>query len=177
MTNRNRRNSRNTTRRRSGRNVWVNNSFNATLVPDALAQVNITQGAMDFMTFDTTVVQVIISVFNYAVLTNANIGTRELRYALILAPSNMDSSDHDTLFSDTIGAPYMFTGGDAFRTGAAGQLNLSMVLSNGGPIIAKAKRRFRENDSSVFLLLDNESDPGDTSLTVTGWARTLIHIP
>ena len=174
MTNRNR---RQPTRTRKGRNVWVNQSFNAALVIDGLAQVNLLTVAQDFMTFDTTVVQVVIPVFNYAVLTDAQIGTREIRYAIIAAPTNMDASDHSTLFTDTIGPPYMYTGGDAFRTGAIGQLNLSMVLANGGPIVAKAKRRFRENDSSIFLLLDNESESGDSSLTVTGFARVLIHIP
>ena len=178
MTNRNRTTrSRNQPRRRIGRNVWINNSFNATLVNDGLAQVNLTSIAESFMTFDTTVVQVIIPVFNYAVLTDATVGTREIRYALIVAPTNMDSTDHDTLFSDSQGQPYMFVGGDSFRTGAIGQLNLSLVLANGGPIISKAKRRFRENDSDVFLLLDNEFEAGDSSLTVTGYSRVLIHIP
>ena len=177
MTNRNTTRRRSQPARRTGRNVWVNQSFNATLVIDGLAQVNLLTVAQDFMTFDTTVVQVVITVFNYAVLTGPTVGTREIRYALILAPINMDASDHSTLFTDTIGPPYMYTGGDAFRTGAAGQLNLSLILANGGPIVAKSKRRFRENDSSVFLLLDNESEADDTQLVVTGWARVLIHIP
>ncbi len=177
MTNRNRRGRSGGPKRRSGRNVWVNNDFTSNPVGDALAIVNLLQGAESFMTFDTTIVEVVIPVMNYSVLTDATVANRGVRCALMVAQENLDASDMISLFTDSVGPPWLWTGGDEFRTGAAGQLNLSLVIANGGTIRAKAKRRFRENDATLFLIVDNESEAGDSQQILRGFARILIHIP
>ncbi len=178
MTNRNRRSRRTSQpRRRTGRNVWVNEHFNILLSIDNINAVNLLAAADNFMTFDTTIVEVIMPVLAYEVRTDATIGTRQIRWALQVAPSTFDVADFETLYADSIGPPWMQTGGDAFKTAAVGDLNLSLTVANGGPIRAKASRRFRENDSTLWLILENRSNAGDSSLTINGFSRTLIRIP
>ncbi len=51
------------------------------------------------------------------------------------------------------------------------------MVSGGNGMRFKAKRRFRENNSTLFLLHQNVIAGSDTSVTLDGMVRTLIHIP
>ncbi len=147
------------------------------LANNGIAIVNLLAGADNFMTFDTTIVETIIPVLNFSCTTNATDAIRGIRVALLVAPSTHDASDMTRLFTDSIGPPWMWFAGDELRTNAIGKLNLSLAFSSAGAIRAKSKRRFRENESTLFLVIDNQTESGDTILFLSGFCRTLIHIP
>ncbi len=156
----------------------MNQHLSEVIVAGAIMPIDLLVAASDFMTFDTTIVSVVIPELNFSFVAEATTDVRDFRYALLLANSLIDGADLQSFFTDSIGAPWMYTGGLSTKlSGAAGSVDMNLVFQNGGPIIAKSKRRFRENDSTVFLVVDSRLDAGDTVPLVTGFTRTLIHIP
>ena len=171
--------SRTTTRKRTGRNVWINENLNQTPANNSLGTVDLLTSAGDFMKFDTTIQRVIVPAFSTSQTTSAVAGMREWRFALIVAHEGMDPLDFEVLFGDSIGPAWMYMWGRSVRTSAAAELTIDFTASGmqGGPIDAKAKRRFRENNATLWLIHQNFADAGDTNLSINGMVRTLIHIP
>ena len=176
MTTKSRRSSRRrTTRSRTGRNVWVNVGFNIQIVQDTIASLGLLGPAGDFMTFDTTIVETIMTDLQL-VGDKTGLGNLETRWALQTAPSTMDSDDFEPMLTDSIGPPWMYVAGLTARItdGIAFTMNYGVP----GGIRAKAKRRFRENDATLFLVFQNAVAGGTAlNMRLTGMSRTLIHIP
>ncbi len=178
MTTRNRRSGRRSgTRRRTGRNVWVNQSLNFPLSGGGITAVNLLDSAADFMTFDTTIVAVIVTDLHVSYEILGSGGFVSVRVALQTAPSMMDSADFETLFINSIGPPWMWTRGRTSRNSIGDLVNLDFTPTEGTRI--KAKRRFRENDSTLFLVIQSLLEAGTTidNANMIGMFRTLLHIP
>ena len=157
----------------------MNENINSTPTANTVGIVDLLTSAGDFMTFDTTIQRVVIPAFSTSQTTVVTAGMREWRFALILAHEGMDAGDFQTLFQDSIGPAWMYMWGRSVRTSVAAELTLDFGNAgmNGGPIDAKAKRRFRENNSTLFLIHQNLQPGVDTNISINGMVRTLIHIP
>ena len=112
----------------------------------------------------------------YAFNTDTTSGKRQVRIAFQVAPSTMDGDDFESLFADSIGPPWM---GMLGRTVNFANIATAATfdLLAGAPIRFKARRRFRENDSTLFMVIQNLTPGVDTDLTLDGMVRTLIRIP
>ncbi len=176
MTNRNRRQARRPARR-SSRLVWVNENINSVLVDDSLIVIDLLTNAQNFMLFDTTIVSVIVEDLHYSFEMSMTESLVDLRVALIVAPSTMDGDDFQNVFADSIGPPWlgMLGGHERVPNGGTGNINLTPA----GPIKFKAKRRFRENNSTLFMIIQNVVGPGGatTDENFSGFVRTLLRIP
>ncbi len=166
--------------RRTGRNVWINEDFNILLGAGTNATPLLAVAA-DFMTFDTTIVRVVIPTLHFHMLTDATTNTRQIRVAWQIGPTRMDSDDFQTLFVDSIGAPWMYMTGGAIKTAAIQEITITLA---GGAVNAalpaidmKAKRRFRENESTLFMISEFTKASGDTDPRLRGYSRTLVHVP
>ena len=178
MTNRNRarRPAARTQARRTGRNVWVNENINAVLVQNSIQAIDCLSAAADFMTFDTTLETVIVPDMAYTLTTTTGAGKRQIRCAFIVGPSTMDADDFQAPFADSIGPPWLGVFGSTAHL-ANGVLFTSTLAGPGFPIRYKARRRFRENNSTLFLLVQTLSVQADTNIALDGMVRTLLHIP
>ena len=162
--------------RRTGRNVWVNDNLSVTLSDNSLIAVPLLTDAVDFMTFDTTIVAVIINEMTMSgqKLTSGRVTARA---ALMIAPDTMDSDDFQALITNSIGPPWMWVGSITERVADQAIFNFEFANSR-FPVRVKAKRRFRENDSTLFLVFQNALENGSIiSENLQGMVRTLIHIP
>ncbi len=135
--------------------------------------------AADFMTFDTTIVSVIIPDLTITAQVDDSGGTLNFRVALMVAPEAMDADDFQPLFADSIGPPWMWVNG----VHALAVINslVTAPLAGGvhGPARIKSKRRFKENNVTLFLLQQNVVEAGTnlSNFRLSGMIRTLIHIP
>jgi len=93
---------RNGTRKRTGRNVWVNNDVNLSPTLNAFELKDILENAPDFMTFDTTIVSVIIESLNFTYDSLAPAGVRRMAIALIVAPESITTSQLDPILFDGV---------------------------------------------------------------------------
>ena len=132
------------------------------------------------MVFDTTIVGIVIPQLTFRATVDATAGLREIRCALTVGKDTLDAGggDFQTLYATSIGAPWMWVVGRGLQSQGAASLTLSLS----GPAVSdvariKAKRRFRENDSTVWLIHENRVNAGDTALQLKGFVRTLIYIP
>jgi len=176
MTNRNRRSTGSRrTRRRTGRNVWVNHDVNATPVVNSLSLLDIMQNAPDFMVFDTTVVSVIIESLNYSYVSIAPAGVRRISVGIMALHEGIDASDISPILVDGVGPPWMVLLENSHSISGLTVQNLSLTPT--GPIHIKAKRRFRENETTLFLVIQSNHIAADTVPALIGIIRTLIHIP
>ncbi len=158
--------------------VWVNEAVNIGLTVNSISVLPMLDPAGDFMVFDTTIVRVVIPTLQFTLSTTNVEGLRQFRWALFTAIDTMDPADATSLFADTIGPPWMATGGSGARfAGNIQQVTFDLVLANGGVIDVKAARRFRENSATLFLQTENVVNAADTNLNITGLVRTLIRIP
>ena len=178
MTNRVNRRPRRTAPRRTGRYVWVNTSFNTVITDDTVSALALLGAAADFMTFDTTIVQVVIpdlSLVGDIATATTNITAR---MAFQIAPTLMDPDDFQPPVADSIGPPWMYTIGHSARILASTSFSINFVSQAGGIIRIKAKRRFRENDSTLFLVLQVATAGGDAAnMALIGMTRVLLYIP
>ncbi len=164
-------------RRRTGRNVWVNTSLAAGLVANSTVAIGLLGGAADFMTFDTTIVGVIIPDLTLMGVNSGSVSQFRTRWALQIAPTTMDSDDFQVPDADSIGPPWMHVKGKALNILASAPFTLDYVEGQ-SEIRVKAKRRFRENDSTLFMVFQSVASGGvPTSLSLVGMVRTLLHIP
>ncbi len=176
MTNRNR--NRPTNRpRRTSRRVWVNETLGTALVVNTLTLVDLLSAAQQFMIFDSTILRVLLGPFYFSINLSANQLIREVRYAVFTGPQTLDAADVESLFGDSIGPAYMHVGGLGGLFTAQSQLVTLDLNPDGASVDIKAKRRFRENDQTVWLAVQNVVHASDTTLRIDGWARTLIHVP
>ncbi len=178
MTNRNKRGARfNGPRKRTGRKVWVNGVISpGAVTPDAQTSLTLLDPALDFMKFDTTILRVVISDFSLTFTKSVAAGIITARIALQIAPTTMDADDFQDMFTESIGAPWMYTEGvTAF---VADNALGTFTFSSGVAAPIKAERRFRENDSTLFMLFGTTISGGSfTGGTIRGLVRTLLHIP
>ena len=163
---------------RTSRRVWVNEHVDLNLVVDTIQITDLLSAADQFMLFDATVLAVIAPTLTYTMSVAAVEERRSLRWALVVGKNTLDSDDVQTLFTDSIGAPWLYFGGFENRFAAvAAQFSVDFVAQNRAPIRVKAKRRFVENDDTLWLVIQNNSNAGDTNLNITGMFRTLLYVP
>ncbi len=177
MTSRNRRFPARRRPQRTSRRVWVNQNIAVALTENSIQIIDLLDAAPEFMLFDSTILRVILSPFFFSINISANQLIREVRYALFVGNELLDSADVPGLFTNTVGPPWMHVGGEGALFTAASQL-ATFDLTSGRPHIeVRAKRRFKENDATLWLAIQNEAHASDVSLRIDGYARTLIHIP
>ncbi len=176
MTNRNRRSTRRNTRSgRTGRLVWVNHDVNEIPVANTLGIRNILANAKDFMLFDTTVVSIIIENLTWTFDSVAPAGTRRMAVALLQGKDTLDIADFTNLLVDGVGPAYMLLLGKTLNL--SGVQPQTIQITPDEPVHIKAKRRFKENDQTIFLLHQNTTPAADTAQQLTGLIRTLIYVP
>jgi len=173
MTNRNRR--RFTPRRRTGRDVWVNHDLNEIPVPNTVQIKNLLLPAPDFMTFDTTVNTIIVEDIHWGFDSLAPAGLRRLALGFVVLRTGTGPGGAPAPLTDGVGPPWMGMLHASENLSGVAPQNISVI--KGDPIRFKAKRRFRENESSVFLVYQTISPGADTNQTLSGVIRILIHIP
>ena len=180
MSNRNRRPRSRT--RRSGRFVWVNRAFAPTaLVNNVLQAFDLLAVAPEFMVFDTTITRVHVPFLQVDFSPDATEGYREIRWNLQVARTTMDApQDFQSMQVDSVGPPWMHTAGIGVQLPAglpAGSQQNLLLSDTRNPADIKAKRRFRENSVTLFLLVETNMNAGDTGLSMNGLIRTLLWIP
>ena len=166
------------TRRRTGRLVWVNKNIQQLLTDNGVSRIDLLDAAKDFMVFDTTIVSVLISELWYNISVEAAVVfNRRVRCVMQTAIKTIDTADFEPLFGDSIGPPYMWTGGNGELKSGGGFEPRMDIIPQGEPVFVKAKRRFKENDASLFLVAETKIASGDASVELNGYIRTLIYIP
>ncbi len=165
------------TRRRTGRLVWVNENINLIPVENSTLITDLLSAAADFMTFDTTIVTVVITdlVFSYQVDVSG--GLVNARFALTVARSLIDQVDLQTPFASSIGPPWLYVKGKHSQDPINSVVNQDFCES--GPIIVRAKRRFKENNSTLWMHFQNvvEGETDISGVHLSGMTRTLLYIP
>jgi len=164
-------------RGRTGRNVWVNTNVNSTLAPDAVQILDLLTPAADFMTFDTTVVSVIVVNLHYSFASLGPDHNVHIACGLLTAIDTMDANDAPIPLEDNIGPPWMGLLMKSERVSGVASQNIPLT-PNSEALRFQAKRRFRENNSTVWLVMQS-SNAGiaDSGITLDGIIRVLIHIP
>jgi len=178
MTNRNRRPQRRARPARTARMVWVNEHVDLVLLNNSVQVINVLTLAEEFMLFDTTIVSVIIPVLQVMGEALTDDGIREVRVALEVGKNTLDSDDFNQLLQDSVGPSWLWIAGDAQFTTVLNEKIKLDLLGNAGVARVKAMRRFRENDSTLFLIVQNFSPSGsEEGLILRGMIRTLLRIP
>ncbi len=178
MTNRNRPPARRSTRPgRTSRRVWVNTDVDLTLVVDTLQIVNLLTVAAEFMLFDSTILQVVVADLAMSFTPTASANVRRVRWALETGKDTLDSPDIESIIGLTIGPSWLYTSGGSVNISNAQVPQNIDLLRGQADIRVKAKRRFRENDSTLWLIIQNNMSAGDASIKFTGMFRTLLLIP
>ena len=169
-------------RKRSGRNVWINTALtNGVVSPNAITIFDLWPGGTtpQFMTFDTTIQAVRISSLQQTSLTAAVATTRKVACSLLLATRQLDFADIIFgLLATGTGPPWMWHSFSQLAIRVVSDLNLILVssaLTNG--VTVRAKRRLRENDMTLWLVVENINGAGDTDTRLNGYFRTLMRIP
>ncbi len=168
---------RRTPRARTARLVWVNRHLSVTPTVDTLGANDLLSGADNFMVFDTTIVQVVIPWLSFTFTTDATQALREMRVALIVGPSSLDSVDFTGLYANSVGPAWLWTYGTGLMTEAIGSITASLAGGGIDAVRVKSARRFRENESTLWLVHENRTEAGDSDLLLTGLIRTLIRVP
>ena len=175
MTTRRSRGSRGRSRGRTGRNVWVNENINEIVVINGIQIRDILGSAEQFMTFDTTVQEVIVTDLHYSFVSVAPAGVRNFRCALIVGSKLLDAADFQVLFADSLGPAWMGVWGNHVSVTGVDVQNLPLTPREG--LRFHSKRRFRENNDTVWFVFQNVAPATDTTPLLSGMFRTLIHIP
>ena len=156
--------------------VWINENINSVIVQNSIQIINLLTAGREFMLFDTTIMSVIVTDLAFTGVSDATVGKRQIRCALLVAIDTIDSADMPALFSDTVGTPWLGVWGNTALVTASQAYTIS--LSSIPAMRFAAKRRFRENNASLFLVVQNViAGGGDTALALDGMIRTLVRIP
>jgi len=165
--------------RRSGRNVWVNENINSAPAQNTLISIPLLSAAVDFMTFDTTIVEVIVTDLAFTAQVDDSGGTINTRWALITGHDQLNAADFDALFADTVGPAWMYVGGAHALSTINSLVTLPYAGGPFGPIRAKSKRRFKQNNTTLFMLFQTVVEAGTnlSNVRLSGMTRTLLHLP
>ena len=168
-------------RRRTSRKVWITTVVqNALQVVAATNVIDLMTIAPDFMTFDTTILRVEIPFLEMHFSIGTGLGFRGVYWGLLVAPKTMDFDDFQNVGTTHIGPPYLHVGAVGLEIPAgqpAGTIQNLLLSDTRNPVQVKTKRRFRENDSTLWLIMRNVSVSGDTDITAEGLFRILLNIP
>ena len=157
--------------------VWINRQIGSVLTVDALTIFDLMTGADNFMKFDTTIVRVVIPTLRFSITTDATAAVRHCRIALTTGRDTLDVLDFQSLFVDSTGPPWLYVTGTAFASEGVSVNTLTLDSTLGRPQEIKSARRFKENDSTLWLVVENRAEAGDTALRIDGFIRTLVRIP
>jgi len=162
-------------RRRTGRDVWVNHDLNEIPLVNGIGNKDLLIPAPDFMTFDTTINSVILEDIHFSYDSLAPAGLRRFAIGLVVLKENLGSANMPVILQDGVGPPWLGMLHAAGNISGVAPQNIN--LTPNGPVIFKAKRRFRENDSTLYLVFQSVSPAADTAPLLSGIIRILIHIP
>ena len=178
MTNRNvRRRVSRPGRSRTARRVWVNEELATTLTINTIQIVDLMTAAVDFMKFDATILGVILSGVTISWDAAATLGINRFGITLEIGKDTLDSADMESPLQTGIGPPWMFQQTAIFRQAAAA-VTVNQGFGPVGDVIRiKSKRRFRENDATLWLTVENSMVAGATNIQLNGMARTLLLVP
>ena len=154
----------------------MNHFINVALTVNTQQIINLLSTAATFMLFDSTILRVIIPSLALTYDAAANLGNRRVAVALETGKDTLDSADMQSLLSSSVGAPWMYYTRTENRLAAVAAAT-TQFLSPPEGIDIKSKRRFRENDSTLWMTVENQMDPADANLQLQGQARTLLRIP
>ena len=177
MTTRSRRFSPRRSGRRTSRKVWVNRIIQGALTIDTIQLFDMLTSAVDFMKFDSTILRVLFPSLSVSFDATATLGNREFAFSVFTGPENLDSADVPDLFTSGIGQPHMSYAKNNFRLAATAQSVTTDLRPNGETLDIKAKRRFKENDTTLWLALQNNLITNDATIEINGLCRTLLLIP
>ena len=177
MTNRNRRPPMRRPRRTS-RKVWVNSQIDNILLVDTIVSIDLLSGvAQQFMLFDSTILGVVITDLSFTFDSEASASIRQMRWALETGKNTLDSADFQSLLASSIGPTWLHVGGATINLAAAAQSVSLDLLKGDSTLHVKAKRRFRENDATLWFIIENNLSAGDVNISVKGLFRTLLLVP
>jgi len=162
---------------RVSRRVWVNRFINAALTIDTVQIFNMLDNAAQFMLFDSTILRVLVENLSFSFDATATLGNRRVAFSFFTGPENLDSADVPTMLASGIGPAYMYLGMQSARLAAAAQSVTMDLTRNQQSIDIKAKRRFKENDTTLWLAIENDMITNDANLALEGCVRTLILVP
>ncbi len=129
------------------------------------------------MMFDSTILGVKIPWLSYSMEAAATNAVREIAYYLITGKSTLDSVDFTVPRASGVGPAMLHCGGNSARLPATAA-SFSIDLRGGIETIdIRAKRRFKENEETLWMVIENASEAGDTVLKLNGLVRTLLLVP
>ncbi len=160
--------------KRTGRNVWVNTNVNSVFGINTTITVDLLLPADSFMEFDSTVQSIVIPGLTWSLSTNG-VANYNCAVAFIAAPRAMDPDDFVSPLSDNIGPPWMGLLWASNRFSGIQAETLQLVDIGG--MRFKSKRRFRENNTTIWMVAQNVGDAGSDEGTLDGLVRILLHIP
>ncbi len=171
------RRSQRTPRARTSRRVWANSTIATSLTVDAIQIIDMLAIADDFMLFDSTILSVLMTDLFVSFDAAAVLETRQFQIALLTGKNTLDSDDFLSLFASNIGPPYMWRTGKQARLAASVQAVTVDFTEGAHEIRIKAKRRFTENDETLWFVVQNNMNAGDSNVVLSGTCRVLLHIP
>ncbi len=175
MTNRNRR-PRAARPARSARMVWVNARVSVAPTVSTLGAEDLLAGAQEFMKFDTTILGVVITRIAFSLDSNA-VGRKDFACALEVGKDTLDSLDFENPLVSSIGPAWLWHGIVTQPLPIADNQNLVVVTGADGATMVKAKRRFRENDATLWFIHNNATNGADDNLALQAYFRILLRIP
>ncbi len=162
---------------RATRRVWVNSLVSKSLTIDSVDIVDLLTGAAEFMLFDSTILGVKIPWLSYSMEAAATNAVREIAFYLMTGKKTLDALDMTVPRASGVGPSMLYCGGGSACLAATAQ-SLTIDLTQGVDTIdIKAKRRFTENDETLWMVIENASEAGDTVLKLNGLVRTLLLVP
>ena len=163
---------------RAARRVWVNTKVNKSLTIDSVDILDLLTGVAEtWMLFDSTILSIKIPWLSYSMEAAAVNAVRELAWYLITGKSTLDAVDFTPPRTSGVGPSMLYCGGSSARLAATAQ-SFTIDLTEGTPTIdINTMRRFKENDETLWLVIENASEAGDASFLVSGLVRTLLLVP
>ena len=168
---------RRSTSRRTGRNVWVNMDIEQAIIDNSIIAVPILAPASEFMTFDTTIVQVLVVDLTMTFEVETSGGYIRSRVAILTGHDSLVSADFQAPIASSIGPTWMWTSSRTARFALNSVATMAHITDQAARI--KAKRRFKENNSTLYLVSEFRAEGGTSTGTafLHAFIRTLIHIP
>ncbi len=162
--------------RRTARKVWVNKQLATSMASGTIGIVDLLSDAADFMTFDTTILIVILNV-TFVWDAAATLGLNRLAYALVTGLDTLDNVDMTDPLVSGIGPPWLYHNWGVLRQAAAAATVNFRMHPPGENIRVRAQRRFRENDTTLWLVANTSLVASSANLQIEGYARTLLLVP